>query len=58
MVPLTGLEPVRLSAADFKSAASAYSAIGAYNFMYIDFRERGLNGKEGRFFVPSLIFYK
>lgn len=30
MVPLTGLEPVQVALADFKSAVSTYSTIAAY----------------------------
>lgn len=31
MVPRKGVEPSRIAAADFESAASAYSATSAYN---------------------------
>ena len=33
MVPLTGLEPVQVALADFKSAVSTYSTIAAYEIV-------------------------
>ena len=53
MVAQTGLEPVRLSATDFKSVVSAYSTTGPYNAVFRSRNSTHLSLKSSNRLVES-----
>ena len=56
MVAQTGLEPVRLSATDFKSVVSAYSTTGPYTRLHRSRREH-LNPKSFKCWTQIYLYF-